>query len=62
MGDVKKVRIMIPSPGEQREIERQYAEVRELREKIGKLETRVEKMNKEGWPLTKITVADPSSK
>jgi hypothetical protein len=37
------------------------AQVKELREKIGKLETLVEKMNKAGWPMTKISVTGPSS-
>lgn len=58
MGDVKKLRIMIPSPAEQRELERQYEKVRKLHAQIQELEKLAAELNSAGWPMTKVSTQD----
>ena len=54
MGDIKKIKIMIPSAAEQREIERQYEKIIKLRSQISQLEMIVYELNSEMWPMTKV--------
>ena len=58
MGDIKKIKIMIPSATEQREIERQYDKILKLRSQISQLERMVEELNSEVWPMTKVIVSN----
>jgi hypothetical protein len=44
MGDMKRLRIMVPTAKEQREIEAQYARLRKLRDQIRKLEALTEEL------------------
>jgi type I restriction enzyme M protein len=56
MGDVRKIRVMIPTIEEQREIERQYDKVLKLRSQIKQLEKLADDLNEASWPMTKISV------
>jgi type I restriction enzyme M protein len=53
MGDLKKLRVMIPSAEEQREVEQQYEKVRKLRAQVAQLEKLADELNAAGWPMTK---------
>ncbi|HEX5958364.1 MAG TPA: N-6 DNA methylase [Hyphomicrobiaceae bacterium] len=53
MGDMKKLRIMVPTAKEQREIESQYEKLRKLRDQIRKLEALTEELNAAVWPMTR---------
>jgi type I restriction enzyme M protein len=54
IGDVKKLRVMIPTPSEQREIEKQYDKLRRLRAEIRELEEQADALRSSGWPMTKV--------
>ena len=56
MGDVKKLRVMVPSANEQQQLEKQYEEARKLRAQIRQLETEAEELNSVGWPMTKVSL------
>jgi type I restriction enzyme M protein len=57
MGDMKRLRIMVPTVKEQREIEAQYEKLRKLRDQIRKLEALTEELNGAVWPMTKATAS-----
>jgi restriction endonuclease S subunit len=54
MGDIKKLRVMIPTADEQREIVKQYDKVRKLRAQIKQLEVLADDLNAASWPMTKV--------
>jgi hypothetical protein len=56
IGDVKKLRVMVPSTAEQREVERQYEKLLKVRSQIRQLEHQAEELTGTGWPMTKISV------
>lgn len=56
MGDLKKLRIMVPTLREQREIEQQYEKIRKLRSQIKQLEQLTDELKAASWPMTKIAV------
>jgi type I restriction enzyme M protein len=57
MGDMKRLRIMVPTVKEQRGIEAQYEKLRKLRDQIRKLEALTEDLNGAVWPMTKATAS-----
>ena len=62
MGDIKKLRILVPTVEEQCEIEKHHEETKKVREKIRGLEELAEALNSRGWPMTKIATPESSSK
>jgi type I restriction-modification system DNA methylase subunit len=55
MGDLKRLRIMVPTAEERRDIERQYEKLLKLKSQITQLERLAEELNAASWPMTKIS-------
>lgn len=53
MGDVKKLRVMIPTVMEEQGIAQQYEKLQKLRAQIKQLEQLTEELNASSWPMTR---------
>jgi hypothetical protein len=54
MGDLRRLKIMIPTPAQEQDIERTQMKVRELRRQIAKLERLTDELNAASWPMTEM--------
>jgi len=52
VGDIRKLRIILPTPAEQREIELQHRKLVKIGEEIVKLQEEADELNASSWPMT----------
>ena len=62
MGDVRKLRVIVPTIEEEQMIESQHDQIQKLRKQITELEKHAGELNKVAWPMTTIAIHNADEK
>jgi type I restriction enzyme M protein len=54
MGDLKRLRVIVPTPEEQCTVEQQHSKILKLRAEIKELEKKTEDLHAASWPMANI--------
>jgi type I restriction enzyme M protein len=62
MGDVRKLRVIVPTIEEEQAIERQHDKILKLRKQITDLEKLADELSKTAWPMSTVTMRNTDEK